>query len=447
VRNAINKQEAQVCELVDKYAWDHSQRFELLKKLQQILKLKPLLQSYFSVLEKASVANLPVDERCSERAYGDGSALYFSARLDKDGGLALLPPERAIERRMFRKFGSHRFLHVNVKRDVPEEVTKRFFGSSKYLYGRHWSLFWCKMGKSPQTYIFFAEKGVGIKPEEEIEIDDVWEWCIPKALNPNITIGKFMKRLKISFSNVTSAGPLPEASVELIPDFDGKGNVKEIDGNGLISREALNFVWREYCRNEKSKKSSTNQISSEKMSCPYTGFQGRLGGFRGQWVLDEALGSGVRFHCRISQYKYRLPQRCLKSELKEIDFDHYDSLYDTIEVNSWDTKPIPGSLNSRLIQLLEEAGVPEELFLKCADEATKWLSSLAEDPDLLVTHLKERQAVSAERLTGETENNDTSFVFGMSLAKVDPSEPIFAERRDRLVRKAFKQMQSKVRCP
>jgi hypothetical protein len=155
----INKQEAQVCELVDKYAWDHSQRFELFQALQQILKPKPLLQSYFSVLEKASVANLPVDERCSERAYGDGSALYFSARLDKDGGLALLPPERAIERRMFRKFGSHRFLHVNVKRDVPEEVKKGslvLLNTSTDVIGRSFGAKWASLHR---LTFFLRKKG------------------------------------------------------------------------------------------------------------------------------------------------------------------------------------------------------------------------------------------------------------------------------------------------
>jgi hypothetical protein len=51
---------------------------------------------------------------------------------------------------------------MNVLTDVPMHIRESFFGSPKNLYRRHWSLFWCKMGKSPQSYILFAESGVGI---------------------------------------------------------------------------------------------------------------------------------------------------------------------------------------------------------------------------------------------------------------------------------------------
>jgi hypothetical protein len=308
------------------------------------------------------------------------------------------------------------------------------------------------MGKSPQSYILFAESGVGIKPEDEFSVAQLWEWCIPEALNPDITIGKFMKRLKLSFSKVTSAGVLKEGCVELLPDFVEVGEVQEIDGCGLISKEGIYFVWREFCQSKNLQSPSSNQeTNAADEVCPFTGFQGRLGGFKGTWQVDESLGEGIRLQCRSSQYKYRLPQKCLISCQEggdSFDFGSYDPEYDTIEVCSWDVKPQPGTLNTRLIQILEARGVPDEHFLKCGDDATKQLSVLSENPDLLMKMLKDRQPCMTyghDKGTFEkAENTDSSVVLRMGLAKVEPNDPVFLERRRRLIRKEFEQMREKV---
>jgi hypothetical protein len=182
--------EERIQSMIDHLAWDHSRRLELFRKLQELLQSTiPSMKYYFSVLENASKASLPVDESSAHRCFGNGASLYFHARLEKNGILTLLPPEIAIERRLFRKFGSHRFLHINVLTNVPINGRESFFGSPKNLSGRCWSLFWCKMGKSPQSYILFAESGVGIKSEDEFSVAQLWEWCIPETLNPDITVG------------------------------------------------------------------------------------------------------------------------------------------------------------------------------------------------------------------------------------------------------------------
>jgi hypothetical protein len=392
----------------------------------------------------AEIGLSDVDEASLQESFKND--LYLHAKLDSEGKLALLPPERAIETRLFRKLGSHRFLHVNVEKNVPEVIRESFFGSPKHFCGRRWALFWCKMGKSPQCYILFAESGVGIEVEQELSVEQLRDWCIPRALNPDITIGKFMKRLKLSLSKVTSSGILPKASVELLSDFGGVGKIQEIDGCGLVSRGGLNFLWKVY---------SQKSLSDQKMDvvdeeCPYTGFQGRLGGFKGAWILDEALGDGIRFQCRTSQYKYRLHQKCLVSTMDSDDSDFYDPEHDIMEVCSWDKKPQAGALNARLIQMLEAGGVPYEHFEKYADAATKRLTELSNDSDALVAHLRERQATLADRQDKdavETENMDSTLVFDMSVSRVDPSEYVFLKKRTRLVTKEFKQMRKKVnRC-
>jgi hypothetical protein len=436
---------------------DYSKRHKTLEELHRIFGTTSSMAPYKSILEAASSTNLPVDEKAGELAFGQGSSLYFHGRLDKNGLVTLLPPNQAIERRIFRKFGSHRFLHINVSDDVPKEVRNQFLEGPIVMCGRKWKWCWCKMAKTPQCYVLFGEKGVGIDKDEELSAEDVREWCIPQALNEDMPIGKFMKRLKLSFSKVTAAGILPDNSVELIPDFEMDGVIAEIDGGGLISRAGLNFVWREYCRNEGARKLSSPSNESEhglNDICPYTGFQGRLGGFKGTWILDDALGDGIVMHCRGSQYKYRVPQKSLKSNQGAGCV--YDSLYDTIEICSWDKKPNPSTLNTRLIQMLEELCAPEAIeamFLKCADASTKWLDELAENPDTLIKFLKDhhaRMAYQEEPLendsAGGIERTDSFLVFLMSLAKVNPNEPVFVDRRDRLIRKIFKNLRKKVRC-
>jgi hypothetical protein len=436
------------------YSSNHSKMCE---ELHQIFDTtSSMARPYKSILEAASCTNLPIDEKAGELSFGQGSSLYFHGELDQNGLVSLLPPEQAIERRIFRKFGSHRFLHINVPRKVPDEVRNRFLQGPIFMCGRQWKLCWCKMAKTPQCYVLFGEKGVGIGSDEELSAEEVKEWCIPSALNADMPLGKFMKRLKLSFSKVTAAGVMPDNSVELIPDYKMDGVVVEIDGSGLISRAGLDFVWRGYCRNEQARKLSISLNESEHGLddiCPYTGFQGRLGGFKGTWILDEALGDGIVMHCRASQYKYRLPQKCLKSN-EVADGCVYDSLYDTIEICSWDKKPNPSTLNTRLIQMLEELGAPEAIFVRCADDSTKWLSNLRDNPTALVEYLRDRYArmtnpeepLENDSSSGGIERSDSNMVFQMSVAKVNPNEPVFADRRDRLIRKLIKNLRKKVRC-
>jgi hypothetical protein len=119
-------------------------------------------------------------------------------------------------------------------------------------------------------------------------------------LNPDITVGKFIKRLKLAHSKTTAAGVLPKGSVKILPEVRDVHNIADFDGCGLISRECLDFVWTEYCKAEQSKKLPADQDLDfmEISKCPYTGFQGRLGGFKGAWVLDESLGEGIKMHVR-----------------------------------------------------------------------------------------------------------------------------------------------------
>jgi hypothetical protein len=98
--------------------------------------------------------------------------------------------------------------------------------------------------------------------------------------------------------------------------------------------------------------------------------------------------------------------------------------------------------------MLEAAGVPEELFLKFVDASTKWLSCLSKNPeDSLLRNLADRRVTMAERLNEmafDPDNTDSNFVLLASLANVEANEPVLVEKRNRLVRKDFQSMRSKV---
>jgi hypothetical protein len=280
---------------------------------------------YASVLRESEK-----DNHASIDSFNDGVGVYYHAELNSTD-FRLLPPERANNRRIFRRFGSHRFLHVKASLDVPDQKVIDTLQEKIEWCGRTYAYLWCKAQKAPQCFVLFAEKGIGI--EEELSVDQVREWCIPTILNPELTIAKELKRLKLAFSKTTPSAILPENSLELIPDIFGREGREMTDGCGLLSRDALNHIWKSY--------------SAEESLCPYSSLQGRIGGFKGLWVLDDSLGPGMQVKCRESQLKYKLPMKSM-AMASDIHSTQGDSKYDTVDINSWDERAEKGYLVSAI---------------------------------------------------------------------------------------------------
>jgi hypothetical protein len=277
--------------------------------------------------ESALPRSQATENQLSVESFTAGAGLYFHGELDANNVIRLLPPERANSRRIFRKFGSHRFLHVKVSGDIPDECVIKKCIQKNVLCGRTYTYLWCKAQKSPQCFVLFAERGFGIT--EELTAEQVRDWCIPRELNPGLTIAKELKRMKLSFSKTTPSLVLPDNSVVLIEDIFGESGSLMTDGAGLISKGALNEVWKWH---------------SGSTLCPVSSFQGRIGGFKGMWVLDDSL-PGIQIRCRRSQLKFNVPMKSLVSTSNECDAND-DSMYDTVEVNSWDEKAEKGFLVS-----------------------------------------------------------------------------------------------------
>ena len=203
---------------------------------------------YLSTLRKAESNNLPLS-----------TVLIYRANLKVDGRLDLLEPLRADDKRIFRMYGADRFLEISISKNVTNNTIKDFFSKDVVVANRRFKFFWFKKENGIHP-ILFAVSGQGIK---EIDVESARDRCIPTKMNPDMSLGKWIKRMKLSFSTTTATCVLPPKSVSLLQDFE-KAGIAEIDGAGLISSEALKAVCDAYTK-EKDKKCGS-------------GFQGRLAG-------------------------------------------------------------------------------------------------------------------------------------------------------------------------
>lgn len=209
-------------------------------------------------------------------AKGLSVSLFYRARLQVNGSLALDEPELALDRRIYRMFGADRFLEVSVSLSVKTPVAIKFFSYQAQIANRSYRFLWGKKAKNPQPFVMFAEKGCGISQKDECTIEDVYNRCIPPTHNPTLTLGQIAKRMKINFSGTTAACKLPPGSVSILKEVKSDA----IDGAGLISRESLDAVWSKYQSNLAKRKYQSNREREQLdgSPCPYSGFQGRLAG-------------------------------------------------------------------------------------------------------------------------------------------------------------------------
>lgn len=402
-------------------------------------------RSYERVLEAADDESTDCE---SSKPFREGCSLYFHVSVNKNVSLnknpsvcellKLCAPEEAEDRRIFRRFGSHRFLFVKVPPDLEGELEVQVRGQlleRPFVFcGRRYKFLWCKHTKTPQEYVMFAEKGVGIK--SRIRVEQVRDWCIPMALNGSLTLASEIKRIKLSFSRTTPTVCLPEHSMLVEQDIRVKSNLMT-DGCGRVSRDALELIH----------KSFLEKTGQEWEGVTPTSFQARIGGFKGMWVLDESLGDGIKVVSRESQEKFKTYMKCLGGD-RRMDFEDkfYDALYDTVGVCSWDIGAHKGYLNTTLIQILEARGVPTEFFLDCASKID-FLKDL-DDESKFYSHLRKRHChIVNGRNTMANEvgvPRDDDLVFRMQSSGVNPCDPVFADKRQKLILQEVRTIREKV---
>ena len=98
-------------------------------------------------------------------------------------------------------------------------------------------------------------------------------------------------------------------------------------------------------------------------------FQGRIGGAKGVWMidsLDERPAHLVRDDGRV--YWIEITESQLKFKPPPIDAFRPDAIRNTFEVNKYSKKLSSSSISFQLIPILEDRGVPREVFKRLLRE-------------------------------------------------------------------------------
>ena len=304
--------------------------------------------------------------------------LKYVAEFGRDGGdkFNLLPAVIGKKKkgRVFRKFGYHRFLFVQVYSTRWHQLERIRLvphpAEELWICGRRYSFLWADKFASPQIYILFAEKGIGISKEEELNVEDVRNWCVPKILNSHLTSNQAYEFVSYNFIPSVPTAILSSNYLQEADDIIGADGITCMTyGFGLISRCLLNYIWDQSNHGKilSSSKIPQNYFEQE---CPHSSFFGQIGGIQGSWVLDPSLGNDYKLVYRKSQYKYNLMMKAIPdskfASFTEAKKHHLklDDLFDTLEVFKWHDAPSRGNVTPRMVQLLEHKGISHETLLR-----------------------------------------------------------------------------------
>lgn len=101
----------------------------------------------------------------------------------------------------------------------------------------------------------------------------------------------------------------------------------------------------------------------------------------------------------------------------------------------------------RLVQILEQRGVPFEFFRRCADKGLEWLNSLQSNQDnqkhFFEEVLKRHKHIITMKEKDDIDNDD--ILYRMASAELEPSEPYYAEQRRKFIKKTADKIRKKVR--
>jgi hypothetical protein len=175
---------------------------------------------------------------------------------------------------------------------------------------------------------------------------------------------KFAARLGQTFSDTLTSISVDKDIVKRIDDVERNGRVFS-DGCGTISKEILWKIYRDYPRNAAVRP---------------TVFQVRISGAKGMLSLDPTL-KGPTICLRDSMIKFRA------------EADH------NIEICGSAIHSLPCYLNAPLIKILEDLGVPRDLFLELQREEVESLRQTVRSPQQAAIFLDQAHISKSTRLS------------------------------------------------
>ncbi len=423
-------------------------------------------QEYSSLWASLSILaakfNVTLPERCKyrawEKAVGDYRNVSLSGELkysDKAGGplfnFELRPLKLDASYRLARKYGGDRVFTVSLPGLDPDDLPKYLKGCSNmvrdkivkwivdqnhYFLGRKWRAFYVKLearksrdrklpktSSEPKYRIFmFAEDGDDfrrkvVKGEVDprtlvhipITIRDMMDWFMLATHNRDKRCLQLFSRLALAVSStVPTVIFKPEEIIksdDALAD-DPRPRRLDVRRSGINSESA---VMNDGCA--RMSRAAANEIAV-KLGLRRTPsvYQGRIGGAKGIWMidaLDEHHSGSER------GYWIEITDSQLKFNGHPEDSLYPDELRTMFEVNDWSKKLGPATLNFQLIPILEDRGVPYEVFQRLLQEdLTSKVADLKDamaDPASLRKWNQDNNPVVGERLA----NNGVEMLAGV----------------------------------
>ena len=385
-------------------------------------------QLWAALLSIAKSHNSTMPERSNTAAWnraetsydcvGLSGGLKFSERADQPLlNFNLKPMKFESSYRLSRKFAGDRFCIISFPgievSDLPKclkdshetiraALVRWFVLSEHHFLGRKWRAFFPKLDskkkkkavfKSQQSskpgyrVFFFAEDGKDFSRvvtgehdprkayHKPMTVSEMIEWFMPAKENLGQYILKEFSRLALGVSSTKPTiqfkpsqiircddafahNPQPRR-LKLQRSDDKKRHLNSVssdeckvmnDGCARISRAAAIDI--------------TEVLGLDTMP---SAFQGRIGGAKGMWMVD-ALNESLPSNQQGNGYWIEITDSQLKFEGHPSDNLFPDRERVTFEVQSWSKKLSAASLNYQLIPILEDRGVPGEVFKRLLEE-------------------------------------------------------------------------------
>lgn len=322
--------------------------------------------------------------------------------------LEILPIQADRSCRFERKFGAHRFLHLNMTSfdSWPGKFNKQqwdeiqtqweiWLHQEHSFLGRKWSVFHVEpVRKSKDGYdkklVLFATEGVGI--DEPISIGAMLNWFLPFKANKDQSFCKVYARYDLGLSRTIPTLSFKPSQVRYVSDIwadntpenatfnDGplftgcqKSDTRVVmnDGCAQISVGAALEVWKKKCKATDSKEPLPSAL------------QGRIGGAKGLWTVcgepstTDPSELAIWIEVTESQQKFQPHDEDLRDDL---NYDIHRLTFDYVNHSS---RPSPAPLHISFIPILADRGVPQNDIAKlakaCLDaERQKLLETLLE---------------------------------------------------------------------
>ena len=355
---------------------------------------------------------------------GLSGGLNFSERADQPLlNFNLKPMKLESSYRLSRKFGGDRFCIISIPGIEASNLPKHMKGSSETIrdalvkwfvltehcfLGRKWRPFYVKLDSAKKRktafknqelfkpgyrVFFFAEDGKGFlrgagptgehdprkSYHKPMTVSEMIEWFMPAKENLDQNCLKLVSRLALAVSSTKPTIQFKPSQIIRSDDAfahdpqprrlnlrrsDDKKRHLDRTSNSIPSD---NFkVMNDGCARI-SRAAARDITEALGLDTVPSAFQGRIGGAKGMWMVD-ALDESLPNSQRENGYWIEITDSQLKFEGHLTDNLFPDRERVTFEVQSYSKKLSTASLNYQLMPILEDRGVPYEVFKRLLEE-------------------------------------------------------------------------------